>query len=85
MLIKNGIAKQRDYIHLAFDRLVGNAGELRLFEDILPKQLKKHLISDIFYNMFDYLNSGKNLKYFTKNIKKRFTKKSQRIIICKLS
>ena len=37
MFIKNGIAKQRDYIHLAFDRLVGNAGELRLFEDILPK------------------------------------------------
>lgn len=62
MFIKNGIAKQRDYIHLAFDRLVGNAGELRLFEDILPKQLKKHLNSHIFYNMFDYLNSEKNIK-----------------------
>ena len=62
MYIKNGIVKQRDCIHLAFDRLVGNAGELRLFEDILPKQLKKHLNSDIFYNMFDYLNSEKNIK-----------------------
>lgn len=37
MFIKNGIEKQRDYIHLAFDRFVGNAGGLRLFEDILPK------------------------------------------------
>ena len=62
MLIKNGIAKQRDYIRLAFDRLAGNTGELRFFEDILPKQLKKHLISDIFYNVFDYLNSEKNIK-----------------------
>lgn len=62
MFIKNGIAKQRDYIRLAFDRLVGNAGELRFFEDILPKQLKKHLNSDIFYNMFDYLYSEKNIK-----------------------
>lgn len=62
MFIKNGIAKYRDYIHVAFDRFVGNAGELRLFEDILPKQLKKHLISDIFYNVFDYLNSEKNIK-----------------------
>lgn len=29
--------QNRDYIQLAFDRFVGNAGELRLFEDILPK------------------------------------------------
>ncbi len=62
MFIKNGIAKQRDYIRLVFDRLVGNAGKLRLFEDILPKQLEKHLNSDIFYNMFDYLYSEKNIK-----------------------
>lgn len=36
-------------------------------------------------NMFDSLTNLIKLKKNTKNIKKRFTKKSQRIIICKLS
>lgn len=62
MFIKNGIAKQRDYIHLAFDRLAGNAA-IGTFLKIFCRNNSKNILTVIFfYNMFDYLNSEKNIK-----------------------